>query len=65
MAIRKLRHITTICRELYELHGASAVYDYCNDYMEKNPNSNVRYEQCPHCEAETPKWNGVCLICGQ
>ena len=65
MAIKKLKHITTICRELYELHGMSAVINYVNQYMDKNPNHNIVYNQCPHCETQTPSWENECLVCGQ
>ncbi len=64
MAIKKLKHITVICHELYNEKGSSAVYDFCNDYMEKNPDSNVRYKQCTPCEADTPHWHNECLVCG-
>jgi len=64
MAIKKLKHIIFICRKLYEEKGASAVYDYCYDYIEKNPNGNVDYKQCTGCESETPHWITECLICG-
>lgn len=62
--MRKLRHITQICRELFELQGSSAVYDYCNEYMEKNPHSDVKYKNCKGCEADTPHWYNECLVCG-
>ena len=57
--IKKLKHITVICRELYEEKGASAVYDYVK-------NSNVKTSEaiCTQCEAVTPHWSGGCLICG-
>lgn len=63
--MRKLKHITEVCRSLYEEKGASAVYDYCNDYIEKYPDSNVRYKQCTACDADTPHFGNECLICGQ
>ena len=63
--IKKLKHITTICYELYKEKGASAVYDYCNEYMEKNPNSNIKYKNCKGCEADTPHWYNECLVCGE
>ena len=58
MAIKKLKHITVICRELYEEKGASAVYDYVKD----KPNIHEMY--CTQCEVVTPHWSGECLICG-
>jgi len=64
MAFKKLKHITVICKELYEEKGASAVYDYANERMEKYPDGNVRYKQCTPCAAETPHWFDSCLICG-
>lgn len=72
--MKKLKHITQVCRELYEQKGASAVYDYANKHIEKNPNGNVRYKECGHCDANTPHWcmtntmftvQDECLICGQ
>ena len=51
MAFKKLKHITVICKELYEEKGASAVYDYANERMEKYPDGNVRYKQCTPCAA--------------
>ena len=56
--IKKLKHITVICRELYEEKGASAVYDYVRD------KPNIHEMQCTQCEAITPHWSGECLICG-
>ena len=56
MAIKKLKHITVICRELYEQKGASAVYDYANQYMIKHPDGNVRNKECGYCDALTPHW---------
>jgi len=64
MAIKKLKHITQICKELYEEKGASAVYEYANERMNQMPNGNVSYKQCAGCEAETPHWHDTCLICG-
>jgi hypothetical protein len=58
--IKKLKHITVICRELYEEKGASAVYDYIR---EKKP-TTVYDTICIPCEAVTPHWSGECLICG-
>jgi hypothetical protein len=66
MAIKKLKHITQICRELYELQGMSAVIEYVNQYMEKNPDHhNIEFRQCPHCETVTPYWYNECMVCGQ
>jgi len=65
MAIKKLKHITVICRELYELKGMSAVCDYVNNYMETHPDSNIEYRQCPHCETQTPFYYNECMVCGQ
>ena len=65
MAIKKLKHITVICRELYELQGMTAVINHVNQYMETNPNHNIEFRQCPHCETLTPYWNNQCLVCGQ
>jgi hypothetical protein len=65
MAFKKLKHITVICREMYELQGMSAVIDYINDYIKRYPDSNIEFRQCPHCETQTPYWHNECLICGQ
>jgi hypothetical protein len=63
--IKKLKHITMICREMFELQGMSAVIDYVNQYMDKNPDSNIEFRQCKHCETLTPFWYDECLVCGQ
>ena len=63
--IKKLKHITQICRELYEEKGFGAVCDYMNDYMERSVTGDVKYEQCKECDASVPAWRGNCLICGQ
>lgn len=65
MAIKKLRHITQICRELYELHGMSGVIEYVIKYMDKHPDSNIEFRQCPHCETQTPFYYNECMVCGQ
>jgi predicted RNA-binding Zn-ribbon protein involved in translation (DUF1610 family) len=36
-----------------------------NDYMERSITGDVRYEECPQCEASVPAWRGQCLLCGQ
>jgi hypothetical protein len=63
--IKKLKHITQICRDLYEEEGASAVFAYMNDYMERSKTGDVKYEHCKECNSETPAWRSICLICGQ
>jgi len=61
--MRKLKHITVICRELYEEKSASAVYDYANKNLMNR--HDVAYKHCKGCDAETPHWNNTCLICEQ
>jgi len=63
--IKKLKHITETCRELYDEQGASAVYEYMNAYMERSKTGDVKYEHCKACEASVPAWRGTCLICGE
>lgn len=63
--MKKLKHITKTCEELYEKHGAGAVYTYCNEYIDAHPNSNVSYKQCTACDAKTPHFCTECLICGE
>jgi len=63
--IKKLKHITQICRDLYEDEGATAVFAYMNDYMERSKTGDVKYEHCKECNSETPAWRSICLICGQ
>src|ERR1035437_7341633 len=52
----KISH-TKQAQRLYEKSGASAVYDYAS-------NHNLPCGYCKGCEAETPIYNGTCLICG-
>lgn len=64
--MKKLKHITQICREIYEEKGPGAVYDYVNDKLEKKTAPPfVGYKECSPCEAETPHWHEECLLCGQ
>ena len=64
--MKKLRHITTICRELYEKTGYTTVMNFINDEIEKgNPAyKDVEYINCFPCESETPHWHNECLVCG-
>jgi hypothetical protein len=64
MAIKKLKHITVICKELYEEKGATAVYGYVRDFLIRQPTTAIAYQDCTPCEANTPQYHGVCLICG-
>jgi hypothetical protein len=64
MAIKKLKHITTICKELYEEKGPSAVYGYVRDFLIRQPTPAIDYRDCTPCDANTPQYHGVCLICG-
>jgi hypothetical protein len=52
------KHIK-VCERLYAKTGTSAVYDYANKH---NINEWV---YCKPCDAETPRVNGICLVCGQ
>ena len=52
------KHLET-CQKLYEETGASAVYDYAN------ANGIQNWMFCLHCDAETPREEGTCLVCGQ
>ena len=64
--MKKLKHITEVCRELYEDEGSGAVYDHANEVIKKQGDSNVHYRNnCKGCEANTPSWHDTCLICGQ
>jgi len=64
--MKKLKHITKICEELYNSEGAGAVYDHANEFIEKQGDSNVHYRNhCKGCEANTPSWHDTCLVCGQ
>lgn len=64
--MKKLRHITEICRELYEKTGYTTTMNFINDEIEKgNPAyKDVKYINCSSCESETPHWKDTCLICG-
>ena len=61
--MKKLRHITEVCKEIYEKKGFSAVCDYANKMM-KNC-FDIQYETCKACDTEAPAWNHICLACGQ
>ena len=63
--MKKLKHITVVCRELYEEQGASAVYAYVRNFIERQDDKDISYKQCTPCEAKTPHWCDECLICGQ
>ena len=64
--MRKLKHITTICREIYEKKGQSAVHDFVNEQLEKKNGAfkDVTYKECQNgCESKTPHWHDTCLVC--
>lgn len=65
--MKKLKHITEVCREIYEKEGFSAVCDYVNKYLEgKSPiQMDTAYEFCKACNTEAPAWRHICLCCGQ
>ena len=52
------------CANLYAESGASAVYAYAPELSKKDP-KKVRILDCDPCDAETPHYNGVCMVCGQ
>jgi 8-oxo-dGTP pyrophosphatase MutT (NUDIX family) len=64
--MKKLKHITTICRELYEETGYTTTMNFIADEIEKgNPAyKDVEYKECYPCESETPHSHNECLICG-
>jgi hypothetical protein len=64
MAIKKLIHITVICKGIYEEKGAAGVYAYMNKYMKEHPNPNTKYKYCTGCEGQTPHFGDDCLVCG-
>jgi hypothetical protein len=45
--------------ELYEIGGASSVYDYANEIGLHS------WNWCKNCEADTPVIKNFCLVCGQ
>ena len=60
------KHITEICREIYEKKGFCGVCDYVNEMLERdNPMPDLGYEFCKACDTEAPAWNHICLACGQ
>jgi hypothetical protein len=59
--MKKLKHITKVCQELYEEKGQSAVFDYVNE----RDLPNVQYEYCKACDTDSPAWEHQCLVCGQ
>jgi hypothetical protein len=61
--MKKLKHITEVCREIYEKKGFSAVCDYANKVMKTS--FDIQYENCKACDTEAPAWRHVCLACGQ
>lgn len=68
--MKKLKHITEICSEIYENEGAAGVYDYIIDAQKNNEThvKNVKWKECDMCDAETPHWGNnwshQCLVCG-
>lgn len=64
--MKKLKHITKVCQEIYEEKGMSAVFDHVNAQIEARNHAykNVRFKYCPQCDTECPSWFDQCLICG-
>src|SRR5690606_39083306 len=65
--MRKLKHITEICAEIYEKEGFTAVCEYANKILESESlmKSDIAYEYCKGCDTDTPAWRHNCLVCGQ
>ena len=61
--MKKLRHITDVCKEIYEKKGFAAVCEYANKVMKTS--FDIQYEICKACDTEAPAWRHVCLACGQ
>jgi hypothetical protein len=61
--MKKLKHITDICREIYEKKGFAAVCDYANKMMKTS--FDIQYENCKACDTTAPAWRHTCLACGQ
>lgn len=64
--MKKLKHITEICKEIYERSGMSAVIEHVDREVDKNnpAYSEVTYKVCTACDSETPHWEKECLVCG-
>jgi hypothetical protein len=60
-----MKTVKTICKEIYEKSGATAVYDFINSWNKDNPKFAIPYSFCEPCNAETPHKDDECLICGQ
>ena len=65
--MRKLKHITEICAEIYEKEGFTAVCEYANKILESESlmKSDIAYERCDACDTDAPAWRHICLACGQ
>ena len=64
--MKKLKHITEICKEIYEEEGMEGVIEHINKALESNNFAyrEVHFKKCKGCETETPYWQDECLICG-
>ena len=64
--MKKLKHITEICRELYEKSGYTTTMNYIDEQIKKgNPAyKDIEYFSCSGCESGTPHWKDMCLVCG-
>lgn len=65
--MKKLKHITQICEEVYNKHGLSGVIDHVDFQMQMGNQAykNVKYKTCEPCDNQTPFWKDTCLVCGQ
>ena len=44
---------------IYQNEGADGVYDFANEI------GITKWSECSGCNAETPSYDGECLVCGQ
>jgi hypothetical protein len=51
--------VTTTAELVYELHGMGGVFDFAKDIK------ITKYDYCPYCDTEVPRFDGACLVCGQ
>ena len=62
--MRKLKHITVLCREAYERDGVQGVYDMIETFS-KTVRADIKIELCKACESHEASWEHQCLVCGQ
>jgi hypothetical protein len=62
----KLKHITEICRKIYERKGLSSVIDHVDFQMQMGNQAykDVKDQYCTPCDTVTPHWKNECLGCG-